>query len=462
MRTPTIAFIMTLFLPIYLSAQDTHLTLTQACDYAITHNKTVANSTLDVAIAKKKILETMAIGFPQISARVEYQDMLDIPTQLLPDFISPAIIAVNENIYGLEKINELPDIKPQEVQFGTQHNLNASITATQLLFSGSYLVGLQASRVYRQLSEYALEKNEQEIISAVSNSYFAVVVAQATKITLDTLLANTQQSAIEMEAMLKEGLIESTDVDQIRLNVINISNSVRMATRQIDMADMALKFQMGFPLDSILILTDNIESLTLLDNVSPLLTQPFEPENTTDYKLAQTQEALMLLDLKNKRSEYYPTLSAFATHQQSAMRNEFDLFEPNKSWFPVTIIGITLDIPVLSSGQRLAKNQQAKLALHKAQNNKLMARDAASLELNQARTLYANARERLKEQITGRTFSKKIYENTRIKYQEGLSSSLSLTQTQSQFLMAENNYYIAAMELLNAQIRLKKIYNNIK
>ncbi len=138
--------------------------LKQAKDYAIQNNIQVKNSLLDVEIAQQKIKETTATGLPQISGSVGFQNFLDVPTSLIPassfDPTAP------------------PDLL-LPVKFGTDFNLNGTLQVSQLIFSGNYLVGLQASRTYKDISIQMVEKSELEIKAAVSEAYFTVVVLQA-------------------------------------------------------------------------------------------------------------------------------------------------------------------------------------------------------------------------------------------------------------------------------------------
>jgi len=423
------------------------LSLKEVQDYAVRHNTATQNARLDVAMAKKKIRETIATGFPQISAKVSYMNNLQLPTTLIPaQFIDPD--AEEDAFIG--------------VKFGTQHNATLELSVKQLVFSGSYIVALQAAKVYLRLSQEQLFKSEIEVKETVTNTYYLILLAEDNKKTLESNLENVKKTLYETKELHKAGFTEDTDVDQIQLSVTDMENAVKSMTRQVAVTYKLLKFQMGFDFQKKVRLSQTLDDILNEIDKDELLTGRFDLNGHIDYQMADTWEKSLNLFLKKEKSEYLPTISAFVSHNQMAMRDSFNFFKKTDDrWFPSTIVGINIDIPIFSSGMRAAKVAQAKIDLRKAKNTKKQVIDGLQLGLVQARSDFLDAAE--KSESTGKNvkLAKKIYEKTLIKYSSGMVSSLELTQTNNQYLTAEANYIKALVELLNAKTRLDKALNRL-
>jgi len=126
-----------------------YFSLEEARAFAKENNYDVINALNDIEIARKKVEETTAIGLPQLEGSIAYNDYIDIPTMLIPDFIG--------------QTDELLPVK-----FGTKYNMSASATASMLLFSGEYIVGLQASRVFVDFSQKQYDKKIIELDKSVA------------------------------------------------------------------------------------------------------------------------------------------------------------------------------------------------------------------------------------------------------------------------------------------------------
>jgi outer membrane protein TolC len=455
MRTRIVLTVIFIFLKVIVlpgfAAKETdgvqRLSLKEVQDYAVEHSTSTTNARLDVAMARKKIWETTATGLPQINASLSYQDMLQIPTTLIPaEFIDPD--AEEGTFIG--------------IKFGTQHNAAFDITVNQLIFSGSYIVALQASRIYLRLSQENLVKSEIDIKETVTSTYYLILLAEHSLKTLEASLENLKKILYETQELHKAGFLEDIDEDQIQLSVTDLENSVKSMERQIRITYRLLKFQMGFDLQKEIRLTDTLETILNQLNGETLLKESFHLESHIDYRRLDALEKSQVMLLKREKSEYLPTISAFATHQQSAMRNTFNFFKKtDEKWFPSTIVGINIAIPIFSSGMRAAKVAQAKMELKKVKNSKKQVAEGLQLELMQARSEFENAREKKESTQTNVKLAKKIYEKNRVKYGKGMSSSLELTQTHNQYLTAESNYIKAVVELLNAKTRMDKILSKL-
>jgi len=436
-------------IPYKINAQQTDklaFSLKEAQDYAVKHNYDVRNSQLGIDAAKKKLKEITASGLPQINGSIDYQNMLKIPTMLIP------------NIFDQKFDEYIP------VQFGRPHNANMSITATQLVFSGSYFVGLQTSKIYLLLSKQILQQAQVNVKEIVTNTFYTILVAEESKKILDSSLRNLEKTHYEITEMHKEGFVEETDVDQIQITVIKLKTSINSIVKNTEVLYKLLKFQMGIELEKDIILIEKLEGILNRVNIDLLIGSEFDLNNNVNYQLLTTQEKLSAMSLRNEKIKFFPTISAFASHSQNAIRGEFDFFKSSfnrkKDFYPSTIVGINIQIPIFSSGSRIFKIQQAKIALEQVKNTRLKASQGLLLEYSTAKTQLRSSYEEYLNEKETMLLAKKVYDSTTEKYREGISSSMDLTQAHNQYLTAQSNYIRAMSGLLTAKNGLDKVLNN--
>ena len=301
---------------LYGQEKKVSFSLDEAIQYALKNSYSAKISVNDVKAAEKKVWETTTIGLPQINAKVDYQNWLKQQVSLLPAEIfggAPGTFS--------------------EVTFGTKQNLNASITLTQLLFDGSYLVGLQSAKTYLQISKQAQEKTELGIREAVINAYGNVLVAEKT---IDILLKNkTVNNRILKGARIgyENGLTEQEQVEQFEITEGTIKSSLQSAKRLRDIAYKLLNISLGIETNLRLILTDDLDSLVLANTNLNLVTNAFKFEDHIDYRIAKNDRESKRLLMKLEQSKALPKLSAFVNYGSAANSNTFSFFENNQQWF---------------------------------------------------------------------------------------------------------------------------------
>jgi len=422
------------------------LTLNQVREYAVKYSAETHNARLDVRRAKKVIWETTTIGLPQINGKISYMDNVQLPTTLIPAKFFDQDASDDEFI---------------GVKFGTQHNATLDLTATQLVFSGSYIVALQASKVYLRLSEEQVLKSEVEIKDTVSRTYYLILLAEANKKTLEANLENVKKTLTETRELLKAGFIEDTDVDQLQLSVTDLENALHSINRQISVTYALLKYQMGFDMNKEIRLADTLDNLLNQIDSQELLNTPFQVDQHIDYRILDTQEKSQELLVRREKSEYLPSITAFVSHTQNAMRDKFDFFNFKEKWFPSTVVGLNINIPIFSFGQRGARVAQAKLELEKTRRSKKQVEDGLKLQLHQARANFNTALDKSRHTEANVGLAKTIYNKTQEKFTKGTATSLELTQTHSQYLKTESDYTQALVDLFNAKTDLDKALNRL-
>jgi len=423
-----------------LSQQNTNISLSvnQAMEQAMQNNTEVQNAQLDVIIADKKVWETTTIGLPQVSASGSYTNNLSLATQ---------IVEMNGEVI--------------EFKFGTKHNFTGTFTVSQLIFSGSYIVGLQAAKVYRNLSEQSLDKTEVDTKANVALTYYSILMAEENIRILTENQEYMKDLLRQTTAFHENGLIEETEVDKLSITVNSLENTIKSIQRQTDYLYLLLKIQLGIDRENELTLTDHLDNILLDININNLLNKNFIIDEHVDYQLIKTQQDLMTLDMKRYKSEYLPTLSAFYNLQENGMREEFNLFDGSEKWYESSMIGFQIDIPIFNSGQKRSKVQQSRLELEKITNTKSMLESNLYSLLLQKRNDFISGQESLETSKENLRISKKVLDNISIKHQNGVASSLELTQANTDYLKTVSEYTQSVVDLLNAKIELEKILNEI-
>lgn len=423
-------------------------TLEEARAYAVKHSYSTRQAAMDEEIAKKKVKETTAIGLPQVSASAEFQNFLDIPTQVIPNFINASMPNPDPNA---------PEFI--EAQFGTDYNISAGVSASQLIFDGSYIVGLQASKAYKDLSIKQRIKTEQQIQNDVTNAYALVLVSEENVKVLQANLENLDTLLLETEQLYQEGFTEEESVDQLRLISSSIKNQVNNAKRQQIIARNMLKFQMGIPVADQIELKQSLNEILTVNSQENLLNSSLDINAHIDYQLALNNEALKGLTLKNNKAGFLPRLSAFYNYQQSYLNNEFDVSNGDY-WFPTNLWGLKLEVPIFTSFMKVYQVQQATIELEKAELQTQQASEALQLGVLRAKADYDQALGNYTVKEGNYELATKIYKKEQIKYKEGVSSSMDFTQAQNQMLQEQANYLMSIYQLVETKTALDNALNN--
>jgi outer membrane protein TolC len=416
-----------------------HFSLGEAQQYALTNSYAVRNAVTDISIAHKQVEGLTATGLPQITASASYTNFFELPVFLLPG-----------EFFG----------KPGEyipIQFGTPHNAEAKISLSQLIFSGSYFIGLKAARSYVELSRTSSQKVQNQIREDIANAYYNVILLEESKKITDSTLITLKKIQFEMEETFKNGFIENTDVDQIDLLVQDLETTLLNLTKQLEIAYNYLKFQMGMKISQPITLTDNLEMLVHNLNGDFLMASAFDYTQHVDYQLSLDQEVLRTMNMKVKKADFLPTLSGYLSLAEDAQRTTFDFFASHQLWFRTSQYGITMNIPILSSGVRSSALQQAKLELQKAQVQEEQAREGLLLEYSTAKSSFNNAMQVYSNKKKSVDLADKIYNKTILKYKEGLASSMDIQQSYNQYLNSFSSYILSAKDLLSAKSRFEKV-----
>lgn len=413
--------------------------LKEAQDYALSHNKMVINARSDVQASKAALWETISAALPQVNASASFTDNLKLMTTLLPG-----------EFFG-QPGTKIP------VTFGSQFNSSAAVDASLLIFNAPLYIGIETTKLAQKLSQQGLQKSELDTKESVSSAYFLILVSEKSLELLDGNIADLIETLKSTRAMYSAGMAESTDVDQMVSNLNMVENNRSSLERTIELNYNILRFQLGIPATTKIALTETLESLTDKINVEALLAQEFDHTQNIEYKLVEGQEMMSSLMLKSQKASVLPTLAGFYNYGTNGMGDKI----PELRWFQNSMAGLSLSIPIMSSGQRYARIKQAQINLEKAMTTKNMVAEQLLLQEKQLRYNLVNANLQYISQMENIEVSKRVYASTENKFKQGMASSLDLTQANSLYLQAENNYVTALMNLLQTKIALDKLLNNM-
>lgn len=440
---PSIFLILFSFSLLTLKAQQTEpyqFSLQQAIEYALKHQSAVLNADIDVQIAKNKVNETTGMGLPQVSTNFSFQDFVKVPTSLIPG-----------EFFGEPAGTFIP------VQFGVKYQSTLGLEASQLLFDGSYLVGLQASKTYKELSIRNSKRTKIETAVAVTKAYYSVLVSNEQLNLLDANLLRLKKSLNDTEAYFKNGFVEKIDLDRLKVLSNNLETERQNVIRLLDLNTKLLKFQMGMPIEIGLKLTDGIADIQIDTEV--LLPDSNAYSNRVEYSLLQTQKKLNELNLKRYKSEFLPSIVAFGSTSSIYQNNDFSQLYDNR--FPTTVVGLRLSLPIISGGQRIFKIKSAALEVKKSANDLSNAKNGINLEIAQAKTSYQNGYQSLENQKRNMELSKEVLRVAKIKYEQGVGSSLEVTSAETALKESQNNYINALYDLLINKVNLDRALGKI-
>jgi outer membrane protein len=443
--------------PVKLSRQD-------ALKMALRNNTNILNSDLDLKIAQKKVWETMATGLPQINAKGTYQHIFKVPTMSFggkttlsnnevpwdpmtqSGTMSSVTLANGERIF-------LNSEAGTPIELGLKNNTTFDFTLSQLIFSGSYFVGLQATKVYYGLTKENAEKTKLDVIETVINTYNMIQLAEESRKILTQNLENINKTLYEVSEMNKQGFLEKTDVDQLELTGNTIRNAMNQIDSNLDMGYRLLKIQLGIEETAKVELTDILESDELLTKSSlQLVTESFNISQNVDYQLIQTSEKIAKLDLNLVKAGFLPTIAGFYNHTEK-------LKAPILDFSPKDLVGVNLSFPIFSSGQRLSTLAQKKMSLEKAQNTRKFVSSSLTMQASQYQNDLKLKLEKYQNQKKSKELSDDIYKRTLEKYKQGMSSSMDLMTSQNQYLTNLTNYYQSIFDLESSKSKLEKLFN---
>ncbi|OOG63723.1 TolC family protein [Flavobacterium sp. A45] len=439
-----IFILMLTLLSLSINAQDSaksySFSLQQAIDHALEYNYSAINSGRDIEAAKEKKWETTAMGLPQINAGVDYTNNFVLQKSVIPAEFAGG----NPGDYI-------------EVAFGTKHTMIARSTLSQLIFDGSYIVALQASKTYLAYYENAKKRSDIEIKEMVINSYGNVLLAQENIAILEKNIASLQKTLNDTKAIYKNGLIEEESVEQLQITLSSLESTLNYNKRLLDITYKMLKINLGIAINDQITLTDKLDVLTIQNMDMSFSNTEFDVNNNINFRIASNFEEQRTLEYKLEKSKALPSLAANLNFGYTAFKDEFQFFTQHQNWFNYSNLGLSLNVPIFSSLARSSRTQQAKIALDQAKTVLSETEQKLKLQYATAKSEYEYSIADYETAKSNLNLAERIEKKQQIKFTEGLSTSFDFNDAQRQLYSAQQKYLQTMVNIINKKASLEKI-----
>ena len=418
------------------------LTLNEAIEFGLSNNRSIINADREILKAKKERWKTIAIGLPQVSSQINYQNFLEMPISLVP----------SEFFGGKAGTFE-------ELTFGTEQIMVGSVKMEQLLFDGSYLVGLEASRVYLKISENLFEKTNLEVKKLIVNTYTNVLIAKLNISFLEKNKIALEANLREITELFKTGFEEQETVEQTQLSLSQINNQLKYAKNLMKITQEMVKFIIGYPAEKKLILESELEDIFNEDIFFDSIPSINQIDNNIDIRIADNNVKSEELQFKYEKSKSLPKLSGFINQTYTGNSNDFTFTDSQQKWYGSSIVGLNLTIPLFSSFGRSAISQKAKISLDQAITKLIETQERIKIEVNAAYNDYQLSINNYFTEKENLRLAESIEKKNQNKFFEGVVQSFELRMAQMQLYSAQNNYVTAIQSVINKKTILETLLN---
>jgi outer membrane protein TolC len=414
------------------------LTLRECLNYAKSNNHELKAVGYRVEISRSQVTEQTGNYLPQLVATGTLDDNLQLATQLMPAEMSGGIPGTYT-----------------AVTFGTRYNLNGGLELTQKLFDREILMQIKSSKLNTEISQLNRQQTDINVAYDISLSFYKSLVIQMQVNVLKSTLVASDKSLQSAELKYKNGLAKKIEVDKIRVSYNNTKSQLEQAILRYSKSLNTLKFNMGMPVDSTIILAE-----TSISNEYDLFTnnrsKEYQMDNIIEYKLNKSNLSSAMIDKKSKQSAFFPTLSFYGSYNYNAMRQEFDFFNSGKNWYSSSGIGLRLTMHLFDGLKRTSKLTQSELNIKIANENLKISEQSIKVEISNYEIQYNNALDNIVREKENLDLATSVYSSSQQEYQQGTCTLLDLIQSESSFLVAQSNYYNKLLELYMARLDLER------
>lgn len=428
--------------------------LKEAVEFAKRNNRALQNMKLDESNAKARVKQTLADGLPQVNGNVGFNNNFE----LQPFYFNLDPSAFLAFIPGADTLPKSGGGGGGSVtRAGAKITGSASLTASQLLFDGTYLLGLKAAREYVKLSQQLSAQSEIETETNVAKAYFLALITQENIRLVENNLKQVEKTWGEVKALYQNGFAEKIDADRLELSYRNLQIQRNKLADQQMITQQLLKMHMGMDVNQPIELTDKLDNLYQVNGMQSSANEKPNFSNRIEYKLLDQQVRLNELNLKRWKTGYVPTVSAMFNYSLNSFQTSFSPYTSGKApWYSSSFLGIKMDIPIFDGFRKQSLIQQSRIELSKLQNNRKDLENSISLQTSQAQLSYNTALQQLDLQQKNVKLAEDIYRVTTAKYKQGVGSTLELSSAETEMKSAQVNYLNAVFELLSAKIELNK------
>ena len=436
------------------------LTVKQAVDFAMKNSAMVKNSLLDVNIQKQTNREFTAAAYPQLNGTIAANYFPKIPIQTFPNFIATGTYYVLQQ-EGVKNGSGNPITVPSDVgfiqaQFGTRYTGSAGVDLNQILFDGQVFVGLQARSAAMDFARKGAEVTQEQIKANIYKVYYQLVVGIKQVGTIDANISRVEKTLHDTREMYKNGFAEQLDVSKTEVNLTNLKTEKIQLENQLQSGFLGLKILLGMPAADLLVLTDTLALDRENELAKEVLEGTYSYENRKEYQQVQLARKLNEYNVKRYKYTYFPVLSAFGSASYNAQRNDFSFFDFKQKWYPTILVGLKLNVPIFDGFARDARVKRAQFQLTQTENNMENLKLSIDQEVEAARINMRSAMASLDFQRKNMQVAEDVYNQTKKKYEQGLGSTLEVTNADSDLKIAQTNYYNALYSAIIAIVDYRK------
>ncbi len=416
------------------------LSLEEAIQFGIenSYQSQIAQKDVDKALQQK--WEIISQGLPQITGGVDYQNYLKQPVTLLP-----------AEITGGEPGTFVP------VTFGTKQSMNATATWNQLIFDGSYIVGIQSVKTLLQISKNAKTKTDLEIKKAVINAYGNVLLAEERVDILQKNVKSLQKTYDDTKKIYENGLTEQEDVEQLEITLLNLKNQLNHSERMQKIAHDMLNLSMGIPVENQVILTDDLDQLAMKYFDLSLLNESIPVEENIDYRIAKNSAESAEIQIKLQKAKSLPSLTGFVNYGFQGYSNDFTFLNNDQDYFNQSVLGVSLNIPIFSSGMRNSQTKQREIEYEQSLLELERTENEVKRKISSAKSDYEFSLENYQNAQKNLELAQRIENKNQTKFFEGIASSFELSEAQRQLYSAQQNFLQAMLDVITARVELENL-----
>ena len=427
----------------YSQSEVVSLSIEDAVKYGIENNRNLKNAEREIQMAYQERWKTIAIGLPNVSLDLNYLNNLELPTSLIP-----------AEFFGGNKGDF------SEIQFGTEQTAIGSVRMEQLLFDGSWLVGLEYSKIFLATSENFYEKTLLEVREGIVKLYSLVATLNEGISLLENNLENFKKDLNEVNELYKNGFQEEENVEQIRITLAQAELSLLQAIKTRDNQINLLKLVLGININDELVLVTSLDEFIGNNVVFANSFEDFDTGKNVDIKISQNMFDTKRIEYKLEKSKQLPKISGFVSGTYTGYNNEFNFTDKSQSWFGSSVVGVNLEIPLFNANRMNVSSQKAKIAMEQARANLEEQEEKTQAEVIQKLNDYQLANKSLSVNEQNMNLAISIEDKNSIKFFEGLVSSFELRQAQIQLLDSQQKYLNSVIELISIKTELETLYNN--
>lgn len=412
--------------------------------YALDNNQNIKNAQLSFESSKFRVGEFLSDGLPQVNAAADLGYNFKVPTSFIP-----------AEFFGGEPGTFSP------VQFQPAYNGSAYVGLNQMIFDGSYFVGLKASKTYTELSRKDKLKTEIDVVADVSKAYYLALVNNERLELIEKNYARLDSLYRETQIMYENGFVEKIDVSRVKVQLNNLSVEKNNFRNTLELSYAILKFQMGMDVNLPISLADKIENIQFKE-IEENFGSDFSYDDRIELSILNTNLDLVNLDIKNTQVRYLPSIDLYGrVGASSGAGSTSDFLSFGQNWFGFGIVGLQLNIPVFDGMRKSRQIQQKRLQAEQIENSQEMVKLSIDLEIKTAKSNLKKSIDNLVAQHENRELAEHVYNVTKIKYHEGVGSNIEVIEGDTSYKQAQINYYNALFDALVAKIELEKAYGKL-